>query len=178
MAPVNKSVGWAARRLMDTNQLQDHEGHGPTLHPQSSNLRHTSQFPHHSTSNFCTPSGDITQNRMAPVNKSVGWASRRSMDTNQLHRLQEDGPTLHPKSSNLRHTSQFPHHSTSNFCTLSGDITENRMVPVKKSVGWAARRSMDTNELQDQEGHGPALHAQSLNLRHTSQFPHRSTSNV
>ena len=152
MVPVKKSVGWAARRSMDTNQLHSFQGDRPTLHPQSSNLRHTSQFPHHSTSNFCTLSGDITQNRMAPLNKSVGWVARRSMDTNQLHNLQGHGPSLHHQSSNLRHTSQFPHHSTSNFCTLSGDITENRMVPVKKSVGWAARRSMDTNQLHLLQG--------------------------
>ena len=89
---------------------------------------------------------------MVPVNKSVGWVARRSMDTDELHHLQAHGPTLHLNLSDLRHTSQFPHHNTSNFCTFSEDITENQMVPVNNSVGWVARRSMDTNELHHPQG--------------------------
>ncbi len=51
------------------------------------------------------------------------------------------------------------------------------MVHVNKCVGWVARRSMDTKELHPLHAQGPTLHHQSLNVRHTSQFPHQNTSN-
>ena len=81
---------------------------------------------------------------MVRVNISVGWVPRRSMDTNELHHPKAHGPALHLYLSDMRHTSQFPHHNASNFCTFSENITE---VWVKNSVGWVARRSMDTVEL-------------------------------
>ena len=84
---------------------------------------------------------------MAPVNNSVGWVARRSMDTNELHHPESHGPILHLYLSDMRHTSQFSHHNASNFCTFSETNGEKGMVPVNKSVGWVARRSMDTVEL-------------------------------
>ena len=84
---------------------------------------------------------------MAPVNNSVGWVARRSMDTKELHHPEAHGPTLHHNLSDMRHTSQFPHYDASNFCTFSGTNAGKGMVPVNKSVGWVARRSMDTVEL-------------------------------
>ena len=51
---MNMYVGWVPRRSMDTNQPQILQGHGPPHPAYSSDLRHTSQFPHHSTSNLCT----------------------------------------------------------------------------------------------------------------------------
>ena len=84
---------------------------------------------------------------MAPVNNSVDWAARRSMDTNELHHPEEHGPTLHLYLLDMRQTSQFPHHKASNFCTFSGTNAGKGMVPVNKSVRWVARRSMDTVEL-------------------------------
>ena len=45
------------------------------------------------------------------------------------------------------HHISFPPHSASNFCTFSGTNAGQGMVPVNKSVGWVARRSMDTVEL-------------------------------
>ena len=84
---------------------------------------------------------------MVRVNNSVGWVPRRSMDTNELHLPEAHGPALHLYLSDMRHTSQFPHHNASNFCTFSENITENQMVRVNNSVGWVARRSMDTVEL-------------------------------
>ena len=85
MVPVNKSVGWVVRRSMDTNEPQHPEAHGPALHLNLSDMPHTSQFPHHNASNFCTFSENITENQMVRVNNSVGWVPRRSMDTNELH---------------------------------------------------------------------------------------------
>ena len=119
MVPVNKGVGWAAIRTMDTNQQHPLQGYGPILHPKSANLRHTFQFPHQSASNFCTFSGTDALKVMVPVNNSVGWVPRRSMDTKELHRHEGYGPTLHLILSDLRHTSQLPHHNVSNFCTFS-----------------------------------------------------------
>ena len=84
---------------------------------------------------------------MVRVNNSVGWVPRRSMDTNELHHPEAHGPTLHLYLSDMRHTSQFPHHNASNFCTFSETNAGKGMVPVNKSVGWVARRSMDTVEL-------------------------------
>ena len=84
---------------------------------------------------------------MVPVNNSVGWVARGSMDTNELHHPEAHGPTLHLNLSDMHHTSQFPHHNASNFCTLSETNAEKGMVKVNKSVGWVARRSMDTVEL-------------------------------
>ena len=84
---------------------------------------------------------------MAPVNNSVGWVARRSMDTNELHHPEAHGPTLHVNYSDMRHTFQFPHRNASNFCTFSGTNAKNGMVSVNKSVGWVAKRSMDTIEL-------------------------------
>jgi hypothetical protein len=66
MVPVNKGVCWVARRSMDTNKLHSLHGQGPALHPQSSNLRHTSQFNHQNTSNFGTFSSEILQNVWHP----------------------------------------------------------------------------------------------------------------
>ena len=85
MVPVNKSVGWVARRSMDTNELQHPESHGPALHLYLSDMRHTSQFSHHNASNFCTFSENITENQVVRVNNSVGSVARRSMDTVDLH---------------------------------------------------------------------------------------------
>ena len=45
------------------------------------------------------------------------------------------------------HHISFPPHSASNFRTFSGTDALKVMVPVNKSVGWVARRSMDTVEL-------------------------------
>ena len=120
MVPVNKSVGWVARRSMDTNELQHPEAHALKLHLYLSDMRRTSQFPHHNASNFCSFSENITENQMVRVNNSVGWGPRRSMDTNELHHPEAHGPTLHLYLSDMRHTSQFPHHNASNFCTFSG----------------------------------------------------------
>ena len=120
MVPVNKSVGWVARRSMDTNELHHPEEHGPTLHIYLSDLRHTSQFPHHNASNFCTFSENITENQMVRVNNSVVWVPRRPMDTNELHHPEAHGPALHLDLSDMRHIFQFPHHNASNFCTFSG----------------------------------------------------------
>ena len=86
---------------------------------------------------------------MAPVNNSVGWVARRSMDTNELHPPEAHRPTLHLYLSDMRHTSQFPNHNASNLCTFSQTNAGKGMVPVNKSVGWVARRSMDTFELHD-----------------------------
>ena len=120
MVPVNKSAGWVGRRSMDTNGLHHPEAHGSTLHLDLSDMRHTSQFPHHNASNFCTFSENITENQMVRVNNSVAWVPRRSMDTNELHHPEAHGPVLHLYLSDMRHTSQFPHHNASNFCTFSG----------------------------------------------------------
>ena len=84
---------------------------------------------------------------MVPVNKSVGWVARRSMDTNELHHPEAHEPTRHLYLSDMRHTSQFPHGNASNFCTFSGTNAGKGMVFVNKSVGWVAKRSMDTIEL-------------------------------
>ena len=84
---------------------------------------------------------------MVRVNNSVGWVARRSMDTNKLHHPEAHEPARHLYLSDMRHTSQFHHHNASNFCTFSENITENQIVRVKNSVGWVARRSMDTIEL-------------------------------
>ena len=119
MAPVNNSVGCVARRSMDTNELHHPEEHGPTLHLYLSDMRHTSQFPHHNASNFCTFSENITENQMVRVNNSVGWVARRSMDTNELHHPQAHEPARHLYLSGMRHTSQFPRGNASNFCTFS-----------------------------------------------------------
>ena len=84
MVRVNNSVGWVARRLMDTNQLHHPEAHGPTLHLNFSDMRHTSQFLHHNASNLCTLSETNAGKGMVPVNKGVGWVAKRSMDTVEL----------------------------------------------------------------------------------------------
>ena len=84
---------------------------------------------------------------MVPVNKSAGWVGRRSMNTKELHHPEAHGTALHLYLSDMRHTSQFPHHNASNLCTFSKNITENQMVRVKNSVGWVTRRSMGTVEL-------------------------------
>ena len=83
---------------------------------------------------------------MVRVNNSVGWEPRRSMDTNELHRPEAHGPAPHHNLSDMRHTFQFPHHNASNFCTFSENTAGKGMVPVNKSVGWVARRSMETVE--------------------------------
>ena len=80
---------------------------------------HHISFPPHSASNFCTFSGTDALKVMVPVNNSVGWVPRRWMDTKELHRHEGYGPTLHLILSDLRHTSQLPHHNVSNFCTFS-----------------------------------------------------------
>ena len=135
MVRVNNSVGWVARRSMDTNELHHPEAHGPTLHLNLSDMRHTSQFPHHNASNFCTFSENITENQMVRVNNSVGWVARRSIDTNELHHPEAHGPTIHLNLSDMRHTSQFPQHNASNLCTFSETNAGKGMVPVNKSVG-------------------------------------------
>src|SRR5271165_73076 len=130
MVLVNLCVGWVPRRRIDTNQPQILQGHGP-LHPAyTSDLRHTSQFPHHSTSNLCTC-------QMVLVNMCVGWVPRRSIDTNQPQILQGHRPPHPAYSSDLRHTSQFPLHSTSNLCTCHFPF---QVVLVNLCVGWVPRR--------------------------------------
>ena len=86
---------------------------------------------------------------MTPVNNSVGLVPRRSMDTNELHHPEAHGPALHLYLSDMRHASQFPHHNASNLCSFSETNALKGMVPVNKSVGWVARRSMDTVELHN-----------------------------
>ena len=95
---------------------------------------------------------------MAPVNNSVGWVARRSMDTNELHHPEEHGPTLHLNLSGMRHTFQFPHHNASSLCPFSETNAGKGMVPVNKSVGWVAIRSMDTNQQHPFQGYGPTIH--------------------
>src|SRR5271165_869166 len=172
MVLVNLCVGWVPRRRIDTNQPQILQGHGPPHPAYSSDLRHTSQFPHHSTSNLCTYHISIL---VVIVNLCVGWVPRRSMRTNQTQILQGHAPPHPAYSSDLRHTSQFPHHSTSNLCTCHPLF---QMVLVNLYVGCVPRRSMGTNQTQVLQGHRPPHPAYSSDLRHTSQFPHHSTSNL
>ena len=54
------------------------------------NMRtHHISFPPHSASNFCTFSGTDALKVMVPVNNSVGWVPRRSMDTKELHLMKD-----------------------------------------------------------------------------------------
>ena len=85
---------------------------------------------------------------MVPVNKGVGWAGRRSIGTNKQHLLQGYGPTLHPRSSNFRHTFQFPHHSASNFVHSQGIIQEKWWYPwTRLSNGKPDARRTPTNSI-------------------------------
>ena len=133
MVPLEKCVWWIAWRWMGTNRLHQFDGHGHPLHLHPSNLRHTSQFLHHSTSNSCTFSTCKGKNNMiVRLEKSVWWVAWRSMDINWLHDIIGHGGLHRLHSSNWRHTSQFSHHSTSNYCTFSARLTDS--APGKESL--------------------------------------------
>ena len=114
-------VGWVPRRSMDTNQPQILQGHGPPHPAYSSDLRHTSQFPHHSTSNLCTCHLSISDG----TREHVCRLGTQTLDGHQpTTDSSRHGPPHPAYSSDLRHTSQFPHHSTSNLCTCHLSISD------------------------------------------------------
>ena len=83
------------------------------------------------------------------VNMSVGWLPRRSMDTNQQQirlRTLTSSPCL---PSDLRHTSHFPHHSTSNFGTFS----------TSSFISDGTREHVCRLATQTLDGHQPTTHS-------------------
>ena len=134
IVPLEKTVWWIARRLMGTNRLHHLNVHRRLLHFHSSNLKHTSKFPHHSTSNCCT---FLSVNNKEPDGTHGKECLMDSLKFDGHQETSSPWWTWTPTRSPLfKFEAYFPVFSSQHFKLLYTFVSKsrNRMVPMEESL--------------------------------------------